>query len=237
MSGDDTAAGEGGGADPAVDAERLLDALVEEGVLRERADGTLATSEAFAATADVYHDSYGHVSEDVFRRTVAEVFDLSDAAAAERIESEGVTRGMLVTYLAVQSELDGSYSRPELARMAAMVEEVSPDSPIPDAVEHLDDDSYGAFLDDNGRAVVTVWKRNCAPCRAVKRDLDAVLDALPADVAVGGVDGEAVPAFRRAYDVEAAPSLLVFDDGNHVETLRGRFTADQVAQAADRAFD
>ena len=230
MSGDDTATG----PTPDVDPERLLDALVDEGVLVEQADGTLATSESFEGTHGIYHDSYGSVGDEEFERAVSDVFDVSPEEAAERIEEEGVTREMLVTYLAVQSELEGSYSTAELARMATMVGDVAPESPIPAEVTPLDDESYEAFLDANDRAAVTVWKRNCSPCRAVKRDLDAVLAAFPDDVAVGGVDGVDVPAFRYAYEVNVAPSLVLFEDGDHVETLRGRFTAEQVTEAYDR---
>ena len=225
------------GTTPAADTERLLDALLEEGVLVERSDGTLATSEAFESTRGIYQDTYGTTPDSAFQQTVGEVFDLSREEAAERIEEEGVTREMLVTYLAVQSELDGSYSRAELARMATIVGDVAPEGPIPDAVDPLGDESYEAFLAANDDAVVTVWKRNCSPCEAVKRDLPSILESVPDDVAVGGVDGESASAFRRAYEVNAAPSLLLFVDGTLVETLRGRFTAEQVANACDRAFD
>ncbi|MFC5970188.1 thioredoxin family protein [Halomarina salina] len=227
MSGDDATAE----STPAADSERLLDALVDGGVLVERPDGRLATSESFESTHDIYHDSYATSTDEDFQRAVSDVFDLPPEAAAERIEEEGVTREMLVTYLAVQSELDGSYSTGELARMATMVGDIAPESPIPPAVDSLDDETYEAFVSTNDRAAITVWRRHCAPCKAVKRDLDDVLAAIPDEVAVGGVDGESVTAFRSAYDVNAAPSLLLFEDGEHVETLQGRFTADQVAEA------
>jgi hypothetical protein len=227
---------DGARPDPA-ELERLLDALVDEGVVVERADGTLARSESFTGTWDVYYDTYGDATEETFRETVGELFDLSPAAAANRIEEEGVTREMLVAYLSVRSALDGSYPQDDLARMAGIVDELSPETPVPDAVEALDDASYEAFVSSHVRAVVTVWRRNCAPCDAVKESLPAVLDALPEGAAVGGVDGEAVTAFRRAYDVDAAPAMLLFEDGTLLETLRGRFTADQVAVACDRVYD
>ena len=232
MTGDDSAV-----ETTAADAERLLDALLDEGVLLERGDGTLATTGAFESTYGIYHDSYGTAPDSAFEKAVSDVFEVPAEEAAERIEAEGVTREMLVTYLAVQSELDGSYSRSELAQMATMVGDVSPAGPIPDAVTSLDDERYETFLAANDDAAVTVWKRNCSPCEAVKRELPSILDAIPDGVAVGGVDGESVPGFRRAYEVDAAPSLVLFADGTHVETLRGRFTPEQVAEACERVYD
>lgn len=224
------------GNDAAADLERLLDDLLDRGVLVEREDGALATTEAFESTRSVYADSYGDASDAAFRSTVAELFDLSEGEAERRIESHGVTREMLVAHLAVASHVDADYAAEELARMAMLVADVAPASPIPPEVDELDDDGYEAFLAANERAVVTVWKRHCAPCRALKDDLDELLAVLPDAAAVGGVDGESVPEFRRTYEVAAAPSILLFRDGELREAYRGRVPTEVLAEAAERIY-
>lgn len=222
----------------APDAEELLDALVAEDVLVEYEDGTLATTAAFEETRGVYADSYGDASDAVFRSTVAELFGLDEAEVERRIEAEGVTREMLVAHLAVNSHVDGEYAIGEVARMAMLVVDVDPASPVPPDVEEVDDDSYGAFLAANDRAVVTVWKRNCAPCEALKDDLDDLLAALPDDAAVAGIDGasSAVADFRRTYEVEAAPSILLFREGDLAEAYQGTVPAEEIAAAARRVY-
>lgn len=224
------------GSDAAADLERLLDDLLDHGVLVEREDGALATTEAFDSTRNVYADSYGDASDAVFRSTIAELFDLSESEAERRIETEGVSREMLVAHLAVASHVDADYATEELARMAMLVVDVSPASPIPPEIDELDDDSYEAFLAANERAIVTVWKRHCAPCRAMKEDLDELLAVLPDATAVGGVDGESVPEFRRTYEVAAAPSILLFRDGELREAYRGRVPTEALAEAAERVY-
>jgi len=222
--------------------EDALDALVDAGLVDERDDG-LATTEAFEATRRVYRDTYGAAADAVVRRTVAEVFGVSESVAADRIESGAITRKDLIAYLSLRSELDSEERRSSdnrtqsddgvgderLARMATLVTELSPGSPVPTGVTELDDDAWAAFLDDHPDAVVTVWRHDCAPCEALKEDLDAVLSALPDDVAVAGVDGESVPDFRRTFGVDAAPAVCAFRDGGLEDVTTGRQSSETYA--------
>jgi thiol-disulfide isomerase/thioredoxin len=120
--------------------------------------------------------------------------------------------------------LEDPPDRERLAVMAALVAEVGPGSPVPavETLTELDDGSWRGFLGDHPDAVVTVWKHGCEPCEAMKADLPAILEALPRRVAVAGVDGEACPSFRRAYEVSAAPAVLCFRDGDLRATETGR---------------
>jgi thioredoxin-like negative regulator of GroEL len=69
---------------------------------------------------------------------------------------------------------------------------------------------------------LTVWKNGCAPCEAMKEDFGAILEALPDAVAAAGVDGGTVSAFRREFEVDAAPAVLLFRDGDLVQSDTGR---------------
>ncbi|WP_251344048.1 thioredoxin family protein [Haloplanus halophilus] len=217
--------------------ESALDRLIAAGVVDERSDG-LVTTDEFESTRRIYRDSYADADADRFRRTVAETFGVSEAAAGERIDAGTVTREDLIAALSIRAVLGGAESRsasdrPEadagpgvddqrLATMATLVGELTPASPVPAGVPELDDEEWAAFLDAHHDAVITVWRRDCAPCDALKDDLDAVLDALPDDVAVAGVDGESVPAFRRTFDVTTAPAVCRFRAGDLVDTVAGR---------------
>jgi len=200
--------------------EALLETLREADVVT--VDGeTVSTTDAFEADRRVYYDTYVTMPDAEFHEAVADVFGLPSAeAAAERVAELGVTREEFATYLTLQSTLEG-YDTLELTRLARMATEVGPSTPVPDAVEHLDDDSWAAFV-DRERAVVTVWKRFCDPCEAVKEELDAVLSAFPDDAPVGGVDGEQCPEFCRSVGVNAAPGFVFFRDGEPVEIVTGR---------------
>lgn len=218
--------------------EALFDALLDEGIFTiDDETGEVSTTREFERSRRVYHDTYMDVSDATYHRTVADVFGLDSASeAADRIDDLGVSRTEFVAYMALQSALEG-YTPPQLAQMATMVTEAGPTSPVPDAVERLDDETYGAFVDRAGRAVVTVWKLFCEPCRAMKADLEDVLEAFPEGVAVGGLDGERCPAFREAYDVTVAPAVVLFEDGEAVDVITGRTDPDQFTERVTEAYD
>lgn len=213
--------------------DELVDELCAAGVLdHDPETDLLTTTDAFEGDRHVYYDTYLSLDEDEYHQSVAEAFDLPSAeAAAERVDRLDVNREEFATYMALYARLDG-YSTETLATMAGIVVEVGPDSPVPDAVTELDDESYGEFLAANDRAVVTVWKRNCAPCEGMKSELDEILAGLPEGVVVGGLDGEQCPGFCREYEVNAAPAVAFFEDGDLLDVVTGRTSPDPLAERA-----
>jgi thiol-disulfide isomerase/thioredoxin len=217
-------------------SEALFDQLVAEDVLAVE-DGDVRTTDAFDDTHAVYHDSYVGVSETEFHEAVAATFGLPDAnSAAELVEARGVERAEFICYLAVRSHLDGDGDEKEdgaanedgtadlsadnLAAMAGMVSEVVPDSPVPPEVADVTDDPQ-SFVRERDRAVVSIWKRFCDPCDALKSDLDAILDAVPDDVAVAGIDGEVATGFCETHSVESAPGFVLLREDAEPRTITG----------------
>lgn len=218
-------------APPDVDVESALDRLIEHGVVDEADEGALSTTSGFEDTRCVYHDTYAHMADEGFHSTVADLFDIDRDEVGEHIDATGMTRDELVAYLSVRSFLDDPPEQETLAVMAGIVVQIGPGSPVPIAVDELTDEDYEAFLADEPDAVVTVWKHGCDPCEAMKEDFDEILAAVPDGVAVAGVDGAEVPAFRRAFDVSVAPAVLLFRGGELRETLTGRQSPGALADA------
>lgn len=245
------------GSDPEshdVDPERLLaspaarfEFLTEWDVIAEHEDGTVTTTESFEYNRGLYHDTYGDVDEATFHRTVAELFDVPEPEVSDRVEEHGVTREEVVVYLALRSRLEEVAEERDreppdlgsgvLALLAGMVTEAAPPSPVPDAMRELTDEDFRAFLEEHGDAVVFVWKRNCDPCESMKRELRNTLAALPEGVEVGGVDAESVGSFREAFDVAAAPTTLLFADGELVESHRGYRSTEALADAFAEVYE
>lgn len=222
-----------GAPDSDTDPEAALDDLIDAGFVDERPDGTLVATEDFESTRRIYRDTYADADESVVVDTVTDLFDIDESTAAARLESGEVTREELIAYLSLRSLFD-DVGDERLAVMAALAAQISTGSPVPEGIEALDDDEWERFLDDAPDAVVTVWRHDCAPCAALKEDLDDILAALPDSVAVAGVDGESVPGFRRAFGVDTAPAVCCFRDGSLAETVTGRKSP---ADYADRFDD
>ena len=197
------------------DPNARLEFLVEAGVLEVSADEDVTTTVGFEDTRTIYADTYGEgaLPEEQFVETVAELFDLSTEAARERVAADEVSRHEVVTYLSLQSFLDRDLPRDALAALAEMAAEVGVGSPVPEGMRELSDADYREFLDSAGEAIVFVWKYPCDPCRRLKGELPEVLERVPEDVAVAGVNGDAVGSFRADFEVDAAPLVLLFVDG------------------------
>jgi thiol-disulfide isomerase/thioredoxin len=220
------------------DPEERFEFLLDRDVVVE-SDGRVALTEAYDRVRGVYHDTYAAVDEGTIEETVASLFDLSVEDAREQIDEHGITREEVIAYLALGSYLDDKgvdLDRSTQVLLAAMVADVSPESPVPDSMRELGDEEYGAFLESNPDAVLFVWKLHCDPCDVMKGELDETLATLPEGVAVAGVDGEDVTEFRREFDVEAAPATLTFADGEFVECVTGRRTPDQFAEMFANAY-
>lgn len=213
------------------DPDARLDYLFDHGVVEEGPDGDLRLTAVFAETQDIHHDTYGDISEDRFVRVVADIFDVSE----ERAREQDVTRNELVAFTALQAHLEDPPDRDALALLAAMVGRVTPPSAVPDGLLELTDGTYESFLDGRD-AVVVVWKRVCTPCDLLKEELDEVRAGAPDHVAFAGVDGDEVPAFRREFEVTAAPTTLLFADGEQVGRFDGKPDVETFHEAFAEAF-
>lgn len=218
------------------DPESIVDTLFEHGILREDPDGTVHTTGEFESTRAVYHDTYGHADRETFRQTVAELFGISEADAEERIEAGDVTRRALVTFLSLRSDIDESIPTAELASMAEIVTEVTPESPVPDDLIEVTDDSAVSFLAEHPDSVVVSFKHYCEPCKSLKQHLDELRTAVPDHVTWAGVDGEEATEFCEEHGVEAAPTTLLFKDGELVESKRGWAGPEQLIETLDAVY-
>jgi thiol-disulfide isomerase/thioredoxin len=220
------------------DPEARLEYLIEAGVF-EVHDDEVQTTVAFEDTRSIYADTYGEgsVPEETFTETVADLFDLSTEAARAQVENEEVSRHDVITYLSLQSFLDRDLPRETLALLAEMATEVGVGSPVPEDMRELTDADYRDFLESAGDAVVFVWKYPCDPCRRMKGELPEVLDRVPDDVAVAGVDGDAVDAVRTNFDVDSAPVVLLFADGEVAARHEGYTPPAIIGNAIDDVYD
>lgn len=219
-----------------VDPDVLFDRLVDADVLAENEDGTVKTTPEFEDTRAIYHDTYGNADVETRCSAVADLFGIDVEEAKRRVEEHGIDNDDLVVLMSVYSHVEDA-TPAEIAVMAEMAGEVAPASPVPDGIRELSDDDYEAFFEANPDAVVTVWKMGCDPCRAMKPDLEAFQESLPAGVPLVGVDGDEVPEFRREFAITDAPTTLFVRDGEEVERKIGRILPDSFAELVEEQYD
>lgn len=218
------------------DGAALVETLFEADILREDSADAVRTTSEFEKTRAIYHDTYGHASDEEFRESVADAFDVSPDEAQARIDEGDVTRASFVAYLSVSSHLEADVSRQELAAMAEVVTELSAGSPVPDELIEVTDDSAVSFHAEHPDSVVVVFKHHCDPCDSQKEHLDELRAATPDNVTWAGVDGETATSYCSDHDVEAAPTTLCFRDGELVESKRGWVGPDRLIETLDEIY-
>ncbi len=217
------------------DPQARLDFLIEAEVIDVDEDDSVTATADFMDARSVYADTYYEVDEETFAETVADLFDVSVETARERID-EDLTREDLVTYLSLQSHIDRDLPQDVLVLLTSMVSGIGFGSAVPDSMPELDDDTYEAFVEDHGDAVVIVWSYPCTPCRSLKEDLPAVREALPDRVSLAGVDGDSVGRLREEFDVTSAPTLLFFADGSLADTFEGYLPAEALGERFEEIY-
>jgi thiol-disulfide isomerase/thioredoxin len=225
-------------ADLNEDPEARLEFLEATGVFEVEGEA-VSTAGDFEQTRNIYADTYGEngVSDEQLAETVVDLFDVDPETAHERIDSDEDIRHQVVSYLSLQSHLERDLPSGTLALLAEMVAQVGVGSAVPEGMAELTDEDYREFIDEAGDAIVFVWKYPCDPCLKMKQEIPEVLDQLPDRIAVGGVDGEAVRDLLRAFEVEAAPTTLLFSDGELVESHRGYAPPAKLAESVAEVYD
>jgi thioredoxin 1 len=69
--------------------------------------------------------------------------------------------------------------------------------------------------------LVDFWAAWCAPCRAIAPIVDEIAGEYPDKLKVMKVDVDNNPAIASRYGIRSIPTLLLFKDGDVVETVIG----------------
>ncbi len=87
----------------------------------------------------------------------------------------------------------------------------------------------------SGVALVDFWATWCAPCKILGAILESqVAPALGDDVTIGKVNIEEQPNLAVRFEVLSVPTLILFKDGEPVETLAGVQKPDSLIEKVKR---
>ncbi len=101
-------------------------------------------------------------------------------------------------------------------------------------VEQLTPENFESHIAATGRpALVDFYADWCAPCRVVGPVVDQLAEDYAERIGVYKVDVDANPELASRYGVRSIPTLVVFKDGQPVETLVGVVTRGQLSGVLD----
>ena len=123
---------------------------------------------------------------------------------------------------------------PELAAIRArMMRELT----VPDAPIDVTDGTLAEFAKENRLAVVDVWAEWCGPCRVVGPIVDQLAREMKGRVAFAKLDADTNPGTMQRFGILGIPTLLVFRDGKHVDSIVGALPKPQLVARIERHAD
>jgi len=100
---------------------------------------------------------------------------------------------------------------------------------------HISDDSFDAVVGAGGLTLVDFWAPWCGPCRAIAPVLEDLAADHEGELIVAKINIDDHQEKAAAFGVRAIPTLVLFKDGQPVETLVGVQTKASLSDAVARA--
>lgn len=106
------------------------------------------------------------------------------------------------------------------------------------ATETVSDDTFEAeVLKSSTPVVVDFWAEWCGPCRQIAPALEEIGKELGGKVRIVKLNIDESPRTPGTYNVRAIPTLILFKNGEVVDTLRGAHPKNQLAAWIGGAID
>jgi len=81
--------------------------------------------------------------------------------------------------------------------------------------------------------LVDFWAEWCGPCKMIAPVLDEIAGEYSGRLKVCKVDVDSNPSIPEKFGIRGIPTLIVFKDGNAVETKVGALSKTQLAEFVD----
>lgn len=90
-------------------------------------------------------------------------------------------------------------------------------------------------INSNQPVLVDFWAAWCGPCRAVSPTIEELAKEFAGSVKVGQLNIDENPIAPSEFNISSIPAVLLFKEGQVVETLVGVQSKERYQQALQRA--
>ena len=100
--------------------------------------------------------------------------------------------------------------------------------------EFTDANFQSEVLNSDKPVLVDFWAAWCGPCRAVGPTIEELADQYDGKVKVGKLNIDENPESPNGFQINSIPAVLLFKDGQVVETLVGVQSKERYQRALDQ---
>lgn len=109
-------------------------------------------------------------------------------------------------------------------------------TPISGKPIHISDDAFDAVVGQSGTVLVDFWAPWCGPCQAIAPVLDALAAEYQDRATIAKIDVDQHQQKAAQFGVRSIPTLVLFKDGQPVQTLVGLQDRAALASAIESAL-
>ena len=88
-------------------------------------------------------------------------------------------------------------------------------------VVEVTDSSFDSFVSGSGYVLVDCWAPWCGPCRRMGPIVDELAEISKGEIKVGKLNTDDNQATAMRFNISSIPRLLIFKDGNLMDTIVG----------------
>jgi thioredoxin 1 len=104
------------------------------------------------------------------------------------------------------------------------------------ALEFTDANFQEEVLSSSGPVLVDFWAEWCGPCKAIGPTIEELATEYADKAKIGKVDIDSNRDIAMQYNIQSIPSILIFKDGQVIETFVGMKSKEDLAAAIDAAM-
>ena len=104
------------------------------------------------------------------------------------------------------------------------------------ALEFTDANFQEEVLSSSGPVLVDFWAEWCGPCKAIGPVIEELATEYADKAKIGKVDIDSNRDTAMQYNIQSIPSILIFKDGQVIETMVGMKSKEDLAAAIDGAM-
>ena len=104
-------------------------------------------------------------------------------------------------------------------------------------IHHVTDASWDTdVLEADGPVLVDYWAEWCGPCRMIAPTVETLAEDYQGKITVGKLNVDDNPNTAMQFGIRSIPTLLLFKDGDVVESIVGMADKTQLQAAVDKVL-